>query len=133
MTDMLKKQLRVKKKYFLDEEFWETLSSTRLYNKYGVKVIKEYTYKCSGATYEGEWLQGFRHGKGVMKWLDGAKYDGEWIMGRAGGKGRFTHTKGEIYDGVWVNDKAHGKGVYVHSNGARYEGYWRQDLQHGMG
>lgn len=128
MTEILKKTLRVKKKYFLDEEFWETISKTRPYNSKASKVNKEYLFKCSSAKYVGEWLSGFRHGKGVMQWLDGARYEGEWALGRACGKGIFTHTKGEIYDGIWVNDKAHGYGLYVHSNGAKYEGLWRHDL-----
>ncbi|CDW78312.1 UNKNOWN [Stylonychia lemnae] len=133
MTQILKKTLKVKKKYFIDEELWETINKNKIFKLSYAKVTKEYVYKCSGAIYNGEWKQGFRYGKGLMQWPDGAKYEGEWELGRAYGRGIFTHTKGEIYDGQWINDKAHGYGVYVHSNGAKYEGMWRQDLQHGQG
>ena len=34
-----------------------------------------YTFK-SGATYEGEWLNGVRDGDGLHIWPDGAKYEG---------------------------------------------------------
>ena len=108
MTDILKKASRLKKKYFLDEEFFETVSKTVKFNFKAKLIKKEHAYKCSGSKYVGEWRGGFRHGQGVMFWADGAKYDGQWELGKASGKGVFTHTKGEIYSGVWRNDKAHG-------------------------
>ena len=66
MTEILKKSLRVKKKYFLDEELWETINKDKIFKLSYAKVNKEYIYKCSGAKYSGEWKQGFRHGRGVM-------------------------------------------------------------------
>ena len=36
---------------------------------------RKYGYK-DGAEYDGQWLGGFRHGKGIMKWPDGALYNG---------------------------------------------------------
>lgn len=144
----------MKKKYFLEEEFWETLSPqpvgltlpqlTQILastpsdeedlphpSQSAISqalVSKEHKYRSSGAHYQGEWLGGFRHGRGKMVWADGAQFEGQWVLGRAFGHGVFTHTKGEVYDGLWSYDKAHGRGLYIHSNGARYEGYWYQDL-----
>ena len=43
--------------------------------KGGRLVNKNYKFK-NGAVYNGEWLGGFRHGKGQMKWPDGAMYEG---------------------------------------------------------
>ena len=120
----MKKAVAGKKKYFLDEEFWETISSKAKFDDKSEKVFRENTYVCTGAKYSGEWIGGFRFGEGKMVWDDGAKYEGEWVYGRAHGEGKFTHTKGEIYEGHWKSDKAHGYGVYIHGNGARYEGYW---------
>lgn len=97
----MKKSLKIKKKYFLDEEFLETISGSRNVNDKQKLVRKEYTYKSTGSKYIGEWKGGFRHGRGVMQWADGAYYDGEWELGRAQGKGVFTHSKGEVYDGYW--------------------------------
>jgi len=45
------------------------------------KKTMEYVYKCSGATYKGEWLGSFRHGKGKMNWMDGASFEGNWDYG----------------------------------------------------
>jgi hypothetical protein len=67
----------VKKKYFLDEEFCETLSK-KLFDPDSRLVKKEHIYECTGARYFGEWKGGFRHGFGTMEWQDGAKYEGEW-------------------------------------------------------
>lgn len=97
----------VKKKYFLDEEFTETLSRKR-YNEKQPLIVRDHVYECTGARYVGEWKGGFRHGNGTMQWQDGATYEGQWCLGRAWGKGRFTHVQGEVYEGDWRNDKAHG-------------------------
>ena len=32
LTKLLKKSTRMKKKYFLEDEFWETLSKTKIYD-----------------------------------------------------------------------------------------------------
>lgn len=101
----MKKVFRIKKKYFVDEEFWETISKTVKYIKNQKLSIRKYIYK-TGSIYNGEWRGGFRQGKGSMIWADGAQYEGEWNMGRAYGTGKFTHSKGEIYDGDWIHDKA---------------------------
>jgi hypothetical protein len=66
ISNILKKAMRVKKKYFLDEEFWETASSTVLFNDRAKPAKRDYTYKCSGAKYTGEWKGGFRYGSGIM-------------------------------------------------------------------
>ena len=35
----------------------------------------------SGSKYEGEWLNGKKHGQGIYTRPDGASYDGEWQDG----------------------------------------------------
>jgi len=76
--------MRIKKKYFLDEEFWETIT-TNIFDENIKPSKREYVYKCSGAKYSGEWKGGFRYGTGTMQWPDGAAYEGRWMMGRAYG------------------------------------------------
>jgi hypothetical protein len=66
ISNILKKAMRVKKKYFLDEEFWETVSPDARYNDKAKPAKREHTYKCSGAKYVGEWKGGFRYGSGTM-------------------------------------------------------------------
>lgn len=32
----------------------------------------------NGSIYNGEWLEGKRHGRGTLMWEDGSRYEGEW-------------------------------------------------------
>jgi hypothetical protein len=83
-------------KYFTVDENRETLSKTKIYNPRAKPVVKNHSYK-TGSSYQGEWLGGFRHGKGTMVWQDGAKYEGEWNLGYANGNGTFYHIDGDKY------------------------------------
>ena len=53
---------------------------------------KTIDYVDSGAQYTGQWLQGFRHGRGEIKFWDGSTYVGDWYLGYACGYGKFTHA-----------------------------------------
>lgn len=120
-TAFIMNQKRADSRYFTLDESRETVSK----NAYDPMAKREkrgtYSFK-TGATYDGEWIGGFRDGHGIQQWPDGARYEGYWKDNRAHGKGKFTHIDGDIYDGHWVNDKANGYGVYHHINGAMYEG-----------
>jgi len=96
-------------------------------------VVRTYRYRTSGATYEGQWLGGFRHGRGTMKFRDGAVYEGTWYLGRAHGYGKFTHVQGETYEGDWADDMQHGKGTSKHVNCFVFEGLYKKNVQHGVG
>jgi hypothetical protein len=50
------------------------------------------------------------------------KYDGEWIEGKMHGRGVYHYSDGTIYDGAWLDGKMHGKGSFLYPNGNRYEG-----------
>ena len=95
--------------------------------------VRKRKYHGSGATYDGQWLGGFRHGRGKMTFRDGAAYEGTWYLGRAHGLGTFTHVKGETYDGEWADDMHHGKGVSIHVNHFRFEGTFRRNVSDGVG
>jgi hypothetical protein len=40
----MRKAMRMKKKYFLDEEFWETISKSKRFDASEKCVTKDYTY-----------------------------------------------------------------------------------------
>ena len=42
-----------------------------------------------GETYDGEWSNDNKEGKGVYCSIDGNKYDGEWKNDKKFGKGKF--------------------------------------------
>lgn len=60
------------------------------------------TYINNKQIYEGEFVDGVAHGKGVMLWPDGSHYDGEWVDGRAHGNGLLTLKDGTEKKGPFV-------------------------------
>ena len=83
--------------------------------------------------YQGEFLAGRIHGRGLYRWAVGACYDGELRDGRQHGPGTQTWPRGGRYQGEWRDGKRHGHGTYIWASGARYEGQWRNDKRHGRG
>lgn len=72
------------------------------------------TYKCGTcpSTYIGEWVNGMRHGKGVIYFdhENATYYDGEWTYGIKDGYGVHKYKSGNVYEGQWFDNKRHGKG-----------------------
>lgn len=60
------------------------------------------------------------------------QYDGEWLNGLKHGHGK-SIAPGSLYEGTWEAGKRSGKGSLTYSNGLRYVGEWKNDLQHGHG
>ena len=76
-----------------------------------------------GDVYEGEILNGKRHGHGTYTWADGDTYEGDWKDGKRCGRGKLiqygkvpatgeTYVK-RSYDGEWLDSKEHGHGICV--------------------
>ncbi|MCP4104236.1 MAG: tetratricopeptide repeat protein [Desulfobacteraceae bacterium] len=55
-------------------------------------------------TYDGEFFEGYKHGKGVYIWSDGNSYEGEFSKGRMHGKGVYTWSDGGRYEGIFENN-----------------------------
>ena len=75
-----------------------------------------------GDVYEGEILNGKRHGRGTYTWADGDTYEGDWMDGKRCGRGKLIQygksPSGETYmkysyDGEWLDSKEHGHGICV--------------------
>ena len=49
-------------------------------------------------------------------------YDGDWVEGNMHGRGVYTYANGDSYDGDWVDDKKHGRGVHTYADGGVYDG-----------
>lgn len=58
-----------------------------------------------GDRYEGEWKDGYRHGKGIHFFQNGDRYVGEWATGVPSGSGSYSTTTGIVYGGNWLNGK----------------------------
>ena len=103
--------------------------------------------------YEGEMVNGSRHGKGKYTWNNGSEYEGNWVNGKRCGFGVYrSYSKNEengttylsyIYEGEWKDSKQHGYGVakgykvfprfgHVFMKWS-YDGPWVDDKKHGRG
>ena len=104
-------------------------------------------------SYEGEMVNGSRHGKGKYTWNNGSEYEGDWVNGKRCGFGVYrSYSKNEengttylsyIYEGEWKDSKQHGYGVakgykvfprfgHVFMKWS-YDGPWVDDKKHGRG
>ena len=51
--------------------------------------------------------------------LNGDRFDGHWLFGRKHGKGVYTFTSGSKYEGTWHGDKMVGIGFFTGPDGKR--------------
>ena len=88
-----------------------------------------------GGWYRGQWEQGLRHGKGVMRygsahstWSDGDVFEGLWRLDQIGDgfEGTMTFADGGLYTGKWFQGLQHNGGVHTYPNGDVFEGNFRQ-------
>ena len=79
-------------------------------------------------SYDGEYKDDKRHGRGKFTYPDGRIYEGGWKDDNFDGYGTeifHTHT----YKGHWLNGKKNGKGFCRYSNGSYYRGQWRDNKE----
>jgi hypothetical protein len=85
---------------------------------------------CDGSTYQGEWVQDRREGKGVMTYASGARYDGYWHFDKFHKTGTFTGGPEDLvskYEGEWQNGRMHGKGTLHFTNGDVFKGSFKDN------
>jgi hypothetical protein len=129
----------------LDERgAFEKCEKVKIYTpkgSYAEKYAKEHGIKCaiigekkhieyeSGNKYDGEVMNGKRHGRGVFTWANGDKYEGDFVEGKRTGRGVYIWKNGDKYEGEFVGGKEHGHGVYTYANGEKYEGEWKNGVR----
>ncbi len=101
----------------------------------------------SGDTYDGEMLNGKRHGHGIYRWADGDCYEGDFVNNKRTGYGRYEHYTDKwqtkhfcdlVYEGQWKDGEKHGKGVEKHympgvnEDVTVYEGEWVNGKREGI-
>ncbi|XP_032223512.2 uncharacterized protein LOC5522265 [Nematostella vectensis] len=91
-----------------------------------------FTYK-DGRIYCGSFVDGKRHGHGVLAWQNRTRYEGHFEDNERNGIGVLTYNTGEKYDGEWLDDKQCGIGTLKYPNGDYYHGEWREGEMHGKG
>ncbi|KAG7386406.1 Vacuolar protein sorting-associated protein 8 [Phytophthora pseudosyringae] len=87
-----------------------------------------------GEKYEGDFVQGLKHGRGTWQTRSGDQYDGDLKQGLYDGKGVCVYgASGDVYDGEFVRGLRHGRGERRFRNGSIYSGSFRLDNFHGFG
>nr|XP_033800782.1 alsin isoform X2 [Geotrypetes seraphini] len=94
--------------------------------------------RLKNAVYEGRWLAGKPHGKGVLRWPDGRMYSGMFRNGLEDGFGEYrvpnkALDKDDNYLGHWKEGKMYGQGIYSYASGEVYEGCFQDNMRHGHG
>ena len=85
-------------------------------------------YYIDGSSYEGEFLEGARHGKGRYVMWSGDVYEGTFVKGARTGEGAYTSNMTKArYQGQFLDGKKHGTGVLTLANGEKTAGLWKDD------
>ena len=83
--------------------------------------------------FEGQVIDGKRHGVGEYRYADGSKYAGEWFKGFRQGYGQLTSEDSTTYTGEWDRNKVHGSGTFKWPDGSSYTGEAFEGLRNGKG
>ena len=95
-------------------------------------TTETFTY-AGGDQYQGQTLNGKRHGRGVYTWASGGRYEGSFRDDKREGQGVQTFTNGNRYEGSFQNSKKTGHGIYTWASGSRHEGEFLDGKFHGHG
>eukprot|EP00598_Pedospumella_elongata_P002417 CAMPEP_0184978546 /NCGR_PEP_ID=MMETSP1098-20130426/9003_1 /TAXON_ID=89044 /ORGANISM="Spumella elongata, Strain CCAP 955/1" /LENGTH=211 /DNA_ID=CAMNT_0027501695 /DNA_START=9 /DNA_END=644 /DNA_ORIENTATION=+ len=69
----------------------------------------------------------------TISYPDGTIYEGDLVNGKRHGYGKSTTAEGTVYEGDWENDLPHGNGSTVFANGSVYTGEFRAGKRWGDG
>lgn len=86
-----------------------------------------------GAIYEGQVVNGKRHGEGKIVYTSGHEYSGEWFLDTKKGSGTYLWPDGSKYTGEWLDDQEHGFGTWEAKTGESYVGDFFEGKRHGLG
>lgn len=89
-------------------------------------------YHHQGRSYDGDWVQGHWHGKGIIKNANGDVYEGDVVNDLREGQGKIWYVDGRVFEGRFSqDDPVHGT---VHfADGAQYTGELHNETRHGYG
>jgi hypothetical protein len=95
-------------------------------NNQGCKLLDPYYSDGVTMKWEGSCVNGKANGYGKLtKYKDGeyeSTYEGEYKNGIREGRGKFSHLDGTIREGIFVDGQMTGKGVMTSKSGQKYNG-----------
>jgi hypothetical protein len=107
-----------------------------------------YLFRQWAGTYEGEWQENKKHGRGIFTYLTGDRcatlgampasilenslsascaccsYEGQWVRDKKDGYGIYTYKSKDRYEGQFSMGDMHGRGIYIYANGTQLVGTW---------
>lgn len=86
-----------------------------------------------GGFYEGDFEAGEITGQGTQEWLDGSKYVGQFLLGLKHGEGTWQKADSTHYVGGFQQGRYSGQGKLTLPNGDRYTGGFEAHKYHGDG
>eukprot|EP01012_Entosiphon_sulcatum_P035313 TRINITY_DN4481_c0_g1_i1.p1 TRINITY_DN4481_c0_g1~~TRINITY_DN4481_c0_g1_i1.p1 ORF type:complete len:2551 (-),score=385.14 TRINITY_DN4481_c0_g1_i1:287-7939(-) len=86
------------------------------------------TYNFGLNKYHGEWLEGRRHGYGVMTHVDGSKYMGHWRDDMMHGPGTYYYPSGGCTQGEWVNNELEGQAIYTNNKAEKFSTWYKDGV-----
>ncbi|KAH9513797.1 agglutinin-like protein 2 [Bulinus truncatus] len=86
-----------------------------------------------GEKYMGMWVEGYRHGSGVLVTLDGMYFEGTFVQNKLTGFGVMISDDNTLYEGDFVGTTyLSGKGVLTLPTGDKLEGNFSGSLNEGL-
>jgi hypothetical protein len=101
--------------------------------RHGYGVMDVTFEKNHGDKYVGEFKDGTYNGQGTATFANGNKYVGEFKDGKKNGQGTFIFAQGHGYTGEWLNNKPNGIGRETYANGNKYVGEFKDGKKNGQG
>ena len=78
-----------------------------------------------GSVYEGQFVNGFFDGQGVMTYANGQQYKGEFKDGLWDGEGVLLYTDGSKYEGHFEEGQLSGDGMITYADGSTFKGRFK--------
>ena len=78
----------------------------------------------NGDVYTGSFLDGKKHGHGILETRSKRRYDGGWENDVPHGLGVNTFPNGKTYKGEYKLGRPYGNGQWIYSDGKTYSGTW---------
>lgn len=96
-------------------------------------VVDEDNQVISGRRYEGNWVDGKKHGKGIYFNGLGDVYSGGFYHDLYDGKGTLKARTCDVFDGEWLRGQPNGMMKISYANGDEYHGMISSGLYEGKG
>lgn len=87
--------------------------------------VRGFWSRTDGSSYDGTWMHGLKHGKGVQLYPDGSSYSGEFAKGSEHGHGIKTYLDGSTFEGRFRFGRRDGPGVLTPKVGHPERGNFR--------